>query len=143
MSNNSLVLNTNAVSNSNKNTVKPKSLWWEEPLDEFVEMLQQLHRDYAPYFPRLEMEDIYNEVSLYALQRGKLWEEQIRLGISPEYLQYLKDDLTIYLHHVYDYLKEDVIDRKSEFKPTRRRRKAAYRSTGSVYPAQPMKMAVG
>src|SRR5690606_21629150 len=92
-----------------------KSLWWEEPLDEFVEMLQALYRDHAPYFSRLEMEEVYNEVSLYALQRGKLWDDQIKLGISPEYLEYLATDLSGYLRQIYQFLREDIMDRKSEY----------------------------
>lgn len=93
-----------------------RALWWEAPLDEFTEMLQHLHAKYAPYFSRYEMEQVCSEVYQYTYQRGQLWESQIAMGISDEYLQYLADDLVGYLRHIYQFLKEDILDRKGEEK---------------------------
>lgn len=102
------------VSSTPVSQAKSKNtLWWEAPLDEFTEMLQELHAQYPLYFSRYEMEQVYNEVCQYTYQRGKLWEEQVTLGISAEYLQYLADDLVGYLRHIYQFLKEDVLDRKN------------------------------
>ena len=106
------------VSDSNNFLTVPSSingvnvLWWEEPLDEFVEMLQDLHKKHAPYFSAHEMEKIYNDVYCYTYQRGKLWEDQINMGVSPEYVQYLANDLVGYLRHIYRFLNEDILDRR-------------------------------
>lgn len=93
---------------------KNKVLWWEKPLDEFTEMLQDLHTKHAPYFSRKEMEQVHNDVCQYAYQRGKMWESQIQMGLSSDYVQYLADDLTGYLRHLYQYLQEDIFERKGE-----------------------------
>lgn len=111
---NNTLRDTNIVSISEIRQTQVKSLWWEEPLDEFVEMLQGLFREHAPYFSQLEMEEVYNEVSSYALQRGKLWDDQIKLGVSFEYVEYLAQDLTGYLRQIYHFLLEDIMDRKKE-----------------------------
>lgn len=87
----------------------PPILWWEGPFNKFIKNLQELCHSHTTYFPPAEMEEIYNEVSLYILQRNRLWEDQLKLGISSEYLA---SDLTGYLHQVYCFLREDILDRK-------------------------------
>lgn len=111
-------LNSNVVSISSRQT---KTLWWETPLDEFVELIQQLHKDHGPYFSKNEMRVVYDEVSQYTLERGKLWDTQVKMGISSEYLQYLADDLTGYLRNIYQVLLQDIMDRKAEKTPAKRK----------------------